>query len=166
MSMTTPIFLAPAAAVAALTAHPVVQPLPDTDPASEIQEERIEPQAEESPCVAEAAACVDLTQGIAWLQDREGHTVYGPVPASGGAPGQDTPTGVQIVSRQVEDEWSKPFNAPMPHATYFGPDGRDNGIAFHADQVGVPSAGCVHLNYDDARAFFEHLQPGDVVHVI
>lgn len=48
MSMTTPIFLAPAAAVAELTAHPVVQPLPDTDPASEIQEERIEPQAEES----------------------------------------------------------------------------------------------------------------------
>lgn len=123
-------------------------------------------QVSETPCSVSATACVDLNQGLAWIQDSDGHVVYGPVPASGGAPGQETPRGKQMVTRQVENEWSRPFNAPMPYATYFGFDGVDDGIAFHADQVGVLSAGCIHLNYDDAAAFFEHLHLGDVVEVL
>lgn len=118
-----------------------------------------------TPCSTAVKACVDLNQGLAWLTDGHGKVVYGPIPASGGAPSTPTPRGVQKVSRKVENEWSKPFNAPMPFATYFGPGGNDNGVAFHADAVGVPSNGCVHLNQADAQKFFNHLKPGDTVEI-
>lgn len=117
-----------------------------------------------TPCPKDARACVDLGTGHAWLQ-RDGKTSFGPVPASGGAQQTLTPKGRMNVTRKVKNEWSKPFNAPMPNAVYFGKNKTDNGIAFHNDIVGNPSNGCVHLNLGDSEVFYNALKPGDVVFV-
>ncbi|MFZ0121015.1 MAG: L,D-transpeptidase [Pseudonocardiaceae bacterium] len=37
----------------------------------------------------------------------------------------------------------------MPYSVFFYP-----GDAFHADNVNKWSHGCIHLNWDDAKAFF------------
>ena len=51
--------------------------------------------------------------------------------------------------------------APMPYSVFF----EDGGIAFHAGDPHKASAGCVHLNFADAVAFFNFLQVGDHVQV-
>ena len=123
------------------------------------------PPAPASPCVAYAKACIDINAGKAWLQDGNGHSVYGPVPISSGMAGLDTPRGIQTVSRKVENEWSGPYNGPMPFSVYFGPGGNDNGVAIHEGDPAIPSHGCVHVPPGDAQQFFNHLQVGDTVHV-
>lgn len=123
------------------------------------------PAESNRPCPAHARACVDLVGGKAWLQGRNGEVTYGPVSISSGMPNKPTPTGEQRVTRKVRNEWSKPFNAPMPNAVYFGKDGVDNGIAFHSGDPNVQSNGCIHLLHGASRVFFDVLKPGDVVFV-
>ena len=110
-------------------------------------------------CPPQAKACIDIEGNRAWLQEN-GHITYGPVPASTGADGHDTPAGMMTVNRKIKDEVSREFgNAPMPYAVYF----TYNGIAFHAGSPYILSHGCVHLNYGDAKVFFERLNVGDRV---
>ena len=112
-------------------------------------------------CPPEARACVDLNGNRAWLQEN-GRLTYGPVPASGGANGYDTPSGMTTVKYQVKDEVSRVFNnAPMPYSTYIN----YNGVAFHGGSPYILSHGCIHLNYGDAAHFFNTLKPGDNVYV-
>ena len=117
------------------------------------------------PRPAHARACVDLAGRKAWLQGSDGEVTYGPAPISSGMPATPTPTGEQRVARKVRDEWSKPFNAPMPNSVYFGVDGVDNGIAFHSGDPNVQSNGCIHLSHDASGVFFDALEKGDVVFV-
>lgn len=114
----------------------------------------------EGVCPPAAKACIDIEGNRAWLQEN-GRITYGPVPASAGADGHDTPQGMMTVNRKIKDEVSREFgNASMPYAVYF----TYNGIAFHAGSPYILSHGCVHLNYGDAKAFFENLNIGDRVY--
>lgn len=114
----------------------------------------------EGVCPPAAKACIDIEGNRAWLQEN-GRITYGPVPASTGADGHDTPQGMMTVNRKIKDEVSREFgNASMPYAVYF----TYNGIAFHAGSPYILSHGCVHLNYGDAKAFFENLNIGDRVY--
>lgn len=120
-------------------------------------------QVAENPCPAQARACIDLAGGKTWLQS-DGQITYGPVPMSAGAPSPETetPKGAHFVNRKVEDEISHEFGgAPMPYSVYF----TNNGIAFHQGTVGLLSNGCVHLNREDAMAYFDQLEIGDMVYV-
>jgi lipoprotein-anchoring transpeptidase ErfK/SrfK len=49
----------------------------------------------------------------------------------------------------------------MPYSVFFA----DGGVAFHQGRQDTPSAGCVKLTEDDAKAFFAYLQVGDEVQV-
>ncbi|MCF4005932.1 L,D-transpeptidase [Corynebacterium uropygiale] len=119
------------------------------------------PAAPNNPCPADAKACVDLGAQQSWLQE-DGTIVYGKVPISSGRAGSETPKGYHTVTRKVRDEISYEFNnAPMPYSVYF----TAGGVAFHQDDVNVPSAGCVHLNHQDAVHYFDTLNVGDVVYV-
>ena len=114
-----------------------------------------------NPCPASAHACVDIKAQRAWLQ-KGGKRSYGPVIVSTGRPGQETPRGMFTVTRKVKDEISYEFgNAPMPYAVYF----TNNGHAFHQGTTNVQSAGCVRMNGEAARTFFNYLQPGDKVYI-
>src|SRR4051812_2438008 len=83
-------------------------------------------QAADSPCSIAEGACLRLSTNEAWLV-HNGSTSYGPVPVTHGRPGHETPTGTFSVLRKVKNEWSVPYNGPMPYSTYFTSDG----IAFH-----------------------------------
>lgn len=116
---------------------------------------------EGTPCTAEARACVDLAGKKAWLID-DGRVVRGPVATSPGGPGHETPRGDFEVEWKNDKHRSKEFNdAPMPFAVFFA----EGGIAFHEGNLQTPSAGCVRLAYEDARAFYEFLQVGHPVQV-
>lgn len=125
--------------------------------------------AQEATCDVDAKACVSISNQTAWLQDGNGNTTYGPVTVSTGKPGLETPQGRSRVTRQVKDEWSVPYNGPMPYATYFSAGAEypnDIGIAFHQGDPAVKSAGCVRMDWNSAETFFNELKPGDVVHVV
>jgi hypothetical protein len=120
-----------------------------------------------TPCTAAAKACVDLTNQHAWLI-KDGKVLRGPVPIGTGGPGQETPIGdVFRVYRKEKDYKSTESRlpngtpAPMPYSVFFA----DGGIAFHAGDPERASAGCVHLDDADARAWFDYLQIGDHVQV-
>lgn len=118
------------------------------------------PEIPESPCPPSARACVDLANQTTWLQ-QDGHIIWGPVPMSSGAQGYETTTGYLSVTRKVRDEWSIPYDAPMPYSVYFTNDGE----AFHEGSVNLMSHGCIHLNHDDAVKYFDTLQIGDGVYI-
>ena len=114
-----------------------------------------------TPCTRAARACVDLFARQAWLI-ADGEVVDGPVPISHGGPGRETPVGDFRVQWKDADHRSAEFGgAPMPWAVFFAP----GGIAFHEGSLETPSAGCVRLVEQDARAFFAHLSVGDAVQV-
>ncbi|MGB6224622.1 MAG: L,D-transpeptidase, partial [Pseudonocardiaceae bacterium] len=61
-----------------------------------------------------------------------------------------TPTGTfHVLSKDAHYRSTEFHNAPMPYSVFFYP-----GDAFHADNVNKWSHGCIHLNWDDAKAFF------------
>ena len=137
---------------------PAPAPAPEQAPAPQ---ERAADLPPESPCPDTARACVDLSGNRTWLQ-QDGKLLYGPTVMSHGKPGQETPKGTFTVTRKVKDEISYEFNnAPMPYAVYF----TNNGHAFHQGTTDTQSAGCVRLNPDAAKFFFENLQVGDVVYI-
>ncbi|MHA6795020.1 L,D-transpeptidase [Pseudonocardia bannensis] len=116
---------------------------------------------EGTPCTVTARACVDKDARTAWLI-HGGRVTHGPVDIGLGADGQETPKGTFTVQWKNKDHRSAEFGGePMPYSVFFAP----GGIAFHEGDPDHPSAGCVHLRYDDAVTFFEDLQVGDEVQV-
>lgn len=114
-----------------------------------------------TPCSIQNGACLRLSTNEAWLI-YNGSMSYGPVPVTHGRPGYETPTGTFSVLRKVKDEWSVPYNAPMPYAVYF----TDTGIAFHEGSLSDLSHGCVHLSHEAAVTFFDNLLVGEQVEVV
>ena len=109
-------------------------------------------------CPATAAACVDLTRHVTWLQ-AGGAVSFGPVWMEPGPPGSAhaTPRGAFQVSWKAGPDYiSNIYHDPMPWAVFFAP----GGIAFHGGSLTVPSHGCVHLTIANAHYYNEHLPVG------
>jgi L,D-transpeptidase catalytic domain len=109
-------------------------------------------------CPAAAAACVDLTDHMTWLQT-DGRISYGPVPMEPGPPGtsHQTPRGTFHVQWKAGPDYvSTEYNEPMPYAVFFAP----GGIAFHGGSLTEASHGCVHLDIGNAKYYHDHLPIG------
>jgi lipoprotein-anchoring transpeptidase ErfK/SrfK len=109
-------------------------------------------------CPPPAAACVDLTRHLTWLQSGD-RVSFGPVLMEPGPPGSvhATPRGRFQVSWKAGPHYiSTTYHDPMPWAVFFAP----GGIAFHGGSLTVPSHGCVHLTVPDAHYYNEHLPIG------
>ncbi|GAY10689.1 L,D-transpeptidase [Pseudonocardia sp. N23] len=113
-----------------------------------------------TPCTATARACVDLASRTAWLLDGD-RIVRGPVAMQHGGSEYPTPTGTFTVQWKAEQYTSREFGTPMPYSVFFAP----GGVAFHEGRQDTPSAGCVKLVLDDAKAWYSYLQVGDEVQV-
>lgn len=114
-----------------------------------------------TPCTTSARACADLATNQAWLI-HDGEVTRGPVAASHGGQGQETPRGTFEVQWRDEHHRSAEFDdAPMNYSVFFA----DGGIAFHEGSPERQSAGCVHLSRDDAAAWYADLQVGDEVQI-
>lgn len=115
------------------------------------------------PCASDVKACVSLSSNQAWLADGKGNVVRGPITVNHGGQGNETPTGRFSVQWKDADHRSGEFNgAPMPWSVFF--DG--NGRALHGGNPGKQTAGCVRLPDEQAKAFFDALQPGDAVQIL
>lgn len=112
-----------------------------------------------TPCTTSARACVDLDTHNAWLI-RDGKVTRA-VTFVDGDVATPTPTGTFKVEWKAENWVSREYNSPMPYSVFFAP----GGVAFHEGGQKTPSAGCVKLVMDDAKAFFADLQVGDEVQV-
>jgi L,D-transpeptidase catalytic domain len=118
--------------------------------------------ASATPCKATAKACMVLSHHTAWLTDGEGRITYGPVTATGGDVAYPTPTGTfRVLSKKAHYRSTEFRNAPMPYSVFFYP-----GDAFHADDVHKWSHGCIHLDWGDAKTFFDTLKVGDQVQIL
>ncbi|MGH3248406.1 MAG: L,D-transpeptidase, partial [Trebonia sp.] len=114
--------------------------------------------ADHRNCPAGAAACVDLTRHVSWLQ-ADGKITYGPVMMEPGKPGggHETPRGAfQVQWKAGPSLVSNIYHEPMPWATFFAP----GGIAFHGGSLTTWSHGCVHLALANAHYYNEHLPIG------
>ncbi|WP_433268465.1 L,D-transpeptidase [Actinosynnema sp. CS-041913] len=146
---------------------PTPQPAPEpTTPTSETPTPQPAPPpppvtVEGTPCDITEGACIRLSTNESWLING-GKVEYGPVPITSGRPGYETPTGYFPVLYKVKDEWSRPYNAPMPYSTYF----TDYGIAFHEGSLTDESHGCIHLSMEAAITYFENLHVGEQVQVV
>jgi hypothetical protein len=132
------------------------------------QSARAQAVAEGTPCSVGARSCVDLESQRAWLIDK-GKVVRGPVKISSGGNGAETPVGHSLRVYRKEAEYKSTESrlpngdpAPMPWSVFF----EDGGIAFHAGSPQRSSAGCIHLDSADAKAWFDFLQVGDQVQVV
>lgn len=115
-----------------------------------------------TPCTRSADICVDLAAKKAWLIDRDGLVMHGPVPVSSGGPGRETPRGTFFVQWKNREHRSAEFdNAPMPFAVFFA----DGGIAFHGGDINSSSSGCVRLTLPEAETFFDFAEIDDEVQV-
>jgi lipoprotein-anchoring transpeptidase ErfK/SrfK len=114
-----------------------------------------------TPCSIPEGACLRLSTNQAWLI-HQGSAGYGPVPVTHGRPGHATPVGTFSVLRKVRNDWSVPYNAPMPYSVYFTRDG----VAFHEGSLSVQSHGCVHLSHSAAVVFYDNLFVGEQVQVV
>ena len=119
------------------------------------------PVVKPTPCGISDGACIQLSTNQSWVV-RGNKIAYGPVPITHGRKGFETPLGNFPVLRKVKNEWSKPYNAPMPWSTYF----TDSGIAFHEGSLTVPSHGCIHLDPAAAQYYFQNLALGETVQVV
>ena len=117
--------------------------------------------AQASSCSVHNGACVQKHTNLAWLVTN-GATSYGPVRISHGKPGFGTPVGNFPVLRKVKNDWSVPYNGPMPNAVYFTTDG----IAFHQGDLNSQSHGCVRLTWEASEVFYNNLFPGERVQVL
>jgi len=113
-----------------------------------------------TPCTATARACVDLDERRAWLIDA-GKIVRGPVTIRHGDTADPTPKGTFHVQWKAEQYTSREYLTQMPYSVFFA----DGGIAFHEGAQDTPSAGCVKLEHEDAKAWFAFLQVGDEVQI-
>jgi hypothetical protein len=109
-------------------------------------------------CPPAAAACVDLSRHLTWLQS-DGKVTFGPVRMEPGPPGSANATSrgtFTVIWKGGPNVISNTYNEPMPWAVQFTADG----IAFHAGSLTAPSHGCVHLSMTNARYYNEHLAIG------
>jgi lipoprotein-anchoring transpeptidase ErfK/SrfK len=114
--------------------------------------------ADHRDCPAAAAACVDLTRRISWLQ-AAGKVTFGPVQMEPGEPGgkHQTPRGTFHVAWKAGPTYfSTIYHEAMPWATFFAA----GGIAFHGGSLTQWSHGCVHLTVANAHYYNEHLPIG------
>jgi hypothetical protein len=121
-----------------------------------------------TPCTVTARACVDLDSQRAWLF-ADGAIVRGPVKVSSGGNGKPTPIGHSLrvyrrdaAHKSLESRLPNGQPAPMPWSVFFA----DGGIAFHSGSPSRSSAGCIHLNDPDAKAWFNYLALSDQVQVV
>ena len=121
-------------------------------------EEDPPPLVADTPCTAAARACVDLDERQAWLLDA-GKVARGPVPIQHGD--VRTPRGTFKVQWKAEQYTSRQYLTQMPYSVFFA----EGGIAFHEGAQDNPSAGCVKLGREDAKAFFYFLLVGDEVQI-
>ena len=119
------------------------------------------PAQAQAGCTVYNGACLEKHSNRAWLVFN-GTTSYGPVPISHGKPGYETPVGTFSVLRKVKNDWSVPYNGPMPNAVYF----TTTGIAFHQGDLNSQSHGCVRLTWNDSEVFYNNLFPGERVQVL
>lgn len=119
------------------------------------------PVPELLPCLPTVKACVELAANHAWLVDN-GRIVRGPVPITHGDTATPTPRGMFTVQWKAETYTSREYLVQMPWSVFFA----DGGIAFHEGNPATFSAGCVKLDAEDARAFFDFLQVGDAVQIV
>ena len=111
-------------------------------------------------CRKTAKACFSVSRRTAWLL-KDGKVVVA-VPALGGRPGHETPTGQFDVQFKDADHVSSIYkNAKMPNYVNF-----TDAVGFHAGSLKVTSHGCVHLSSDNAKRFFDYLKVGDQVDVV
>jgi L,D-transpeptidase catalytic domain len=111
-----------------------------------------------SACPPAAAACVDLSRHLTWLQS-DGKVTFGPVRMEPGPPGSAnaTPRGTfTVIWKGGPNVVSNIYNEPMPWAVQF----TSGGVAFHAGSLTLPSHGCVHLTMANAHYYNEHLAIG------
>ncbi|MCS7479835.1 L,D-transpeptidase [Umezawaea endophytica] len=154
--------LASACAQQAPFAAPVVTSTTTTTTEAPPPPQPAPPRAPVNPCSITDGACVRLSTSESWLITG-GAISYGPVPSAFGMAGHETPTGDFSVLYKVRDDWSVPYDTPMPYTVYF----RGDGIAFHqGDLAPASSHGCVHLSEEAAATFFDFLQPGARVQVV
>ncbi|WP_222598417.1 L,D-transpeptidase [Lentzea tibetensis] len=142
------------AAPSSSSAAPSVEPSTTTPPPPP-------PPPPPTPCDITDGACVQLSTNQTWLL-RGNKIAHGPFPITSGMPGYNTPIGKFPVLRKVKDEWSKPYNGPMPYSTYF----THSGIAFHEGSLTQPSHGCIHLARGAAATYFSELSIGETVQVV
>lgn len=114
-----------------------------------------------TPCDISDGACIKLSTNQTWVV-RGDKIAYGPVAITHGRRGYETPVGKFPVLRKVKDDWSIPYNGPMPWSTYF----TANGIAFHEGSLTEPSHGCIHLDPPSAKFYFQNLSIGETVQVV
>ncbi|HTK62512.1 MAG TPA: L,D-transpeptidase [Pseudonocardia sp.] len=112
-----------------------------------------------TPCTVTARACVDLTTQKAWLF-KDNAIERGPVDITSGGPGKETPTGNFTVAWKDRNHVN-PELTPMPYSVFFAV----GGVAFHGGSLQRQSAGCVHLDLDDAIIFYDSLAIGAPVQV-
>jgi hypothetical protein len=115
--------------------------------------------SERRDCPAGAAACVDLTDKITWLQ-AGGKVTYGPVkmePSPAGARNA-TPTGTFHVTAKAGPGYVSTAGRDLiPWAVFFAP----GGIAFCEGSLSQPSEdGCVYMATAAARFYNQHLPAG------
>ena len=153
---TVPAKASPAVAVARANAVPVIsRPRPARSPAAI---PLVLTAADRQDCPAAAAACVDLTRHITWLQAGR-RVTFGPVQMEPGEPagGHETPRGTfQVAWKAGPSYVSNIYHEPMPWATFFAA----GGIAFHGGSLTAWSHGCVHLTDANAHYYNEHLLIG------
>ena len=153
---TVPAKASPAVAVARANAVPAIsRPRPARSPAAI---PLVLTAADHQACPAAAAACVDLTRHITWLQAR-GKITFGPVQMEPGKPGSkhQTPRGKFWVQWKAGPSFvSNIYHEPMPWATFFAA----GGIAFHGGSLTAWSHGCVHLTDSNAHYYNVHLPVG------
>ncbi|MDX8054543.1 L,D-transpeptidase [Lentzea sp. BCCO 10_0798] len=119
------------------------------------------PAQAQAGCTVYNGACLEKHTNQAWLVFN-GKTSYGPVTVSHGKPGYETPVGTFSVLRKVKNDWSVPYNGPMPNAVYFTADG----IAFHQGDTAVQSHGCIRMTMDASLVFYDNLMIGEQVQVL
>ena len=163
-------FVAGLGAMAALVIVPLVGSTPaQASPAHALRSSSLVPG---TPCQIDVVACVALGDrgfnGKAWLIE-DGRVARGPVDASTGGPGEDTPTGTfHVLSKDLSHRSSETTDAEgqpsaMPYSVFF----TKSGVAFHGGgDVGNRTAGCVRLANADARYFFNNLDVGDAIEVV
>jgi L,D-transpeptidase catalytic domain len=119
------------------------------------------PVVKPTPCDISDGACIQLSTNQSWVL-RGDKIAFGPAPITHGRKGYETPVGKFPVLRKVKDEWSRPYNGPMPWSTYF----TESGIAFHEGSLTEPSHGCIHLDPAAAKFYFQNLSIGETVQVV
>ncbi|WP_051343392.1 L,D-transpeptidase [Pseudonocardia spinosispora] len=122
--------------------------------------------ATSTPCKSGVTACVSLGKSgynaHAWLS-KGGKVARGPLDATSGGPGMDTPPGTYRVTSKDEHHKASATGADMPYSVFFG----NSGLAFHGGTPRDPrTAGCIRLANSDAAYFFNNLKIGDTVQIV